>query len=288
MLAAAEVEEVQDDSRDQKQHSKSVALGGCWPCHRIATSPSAMTSSQRTVSPSVHISGLLCSSYHHCWWLCTSAHSQTMSLIHALVARGTTVLAEHAATTGELKPGPSLRPLCHTQTDHPQPPKSPSFPRSRQTTRSSRVRPDGTPCEGGVLTVSDVWQDRLIHYVSSDGIIYLVMADDSVGRRMPFGFLGEVERKVRHKQRWETTPADRMQFTAMFDQDTVVSAAAHSLEEFEPELAKVSLRRATSRGLTSFQLMHQYTNSPPNDPLKQARTDMDNVFVAILSGGSKR
>lgn len=27
----------------------------------------------------------------------------------------------------------------------------------------------------------------------------------------------------------------------------------------------------------SRQLMHQYTNSPPNDPLKQARTDMDNV-----------
>lgn len=43
----------------------------------------------------------------------------------------------------------------------------------------------------------DVWQDRLIHYVSSDGVIYLVMADDSVGRRMPFAFLAEVERRVR-------------------------------------------------------------------------------------------
>lgn len=42
----------------------------------------------------------------------------------------------------------------------------------------------------------DVWQDRLIHYVSSNGVIYLVMADDSVGRRMPFAFLAELERRV--------------------------------------------------------------------------------------------
>ena len=42
----------------------------------------------------------------------------------------------------------------------------------------------------------DVWQDRLIHYVSSNGVVYLVMADDSVGRRMPFAFLAEVERRV--------------------------------------------------------------------------------------------
>lgn len=41
-----------------------------------------------------------------------------------------------------------------------------------------------------------MWQDRLIHYVSSDGVVYLVMADDSVGRRMPFAFLAEVERRV--------------------------------------------------------------------------------------------
>ena len=43
---------------------------------------------------------------------------------------------------------------------------------------------------------TDVWQDRLIHYVSSNGVVYLVMADDSVGRRMPFAFLAEVERRV--------------------------------------------------------------------------------------------
>lgn len=43
---------------------------------------------------------------------------------------------------------------------------------------------------------TDVWQDKLIHYVSSEGIVYLVVADDTVGRRTPFAFLAEVERRV--------------------------------------------------------------------------------------------
>jgi len=138
----------------------------------------------------------------------------TMSLIHALVARGTTVLAEHASGTAELKP-------------------------AAQITILSKIPPNNSK-------LTYVWQDRLIHYVSSDGVIYLIMADDSVGRRMPFAFLAEVERR----------------FTAMFTPDTILSAGAHSLGEFEPELAR---------------LMHQYTTAPPADPLKQARSDLDNV-----------
>ncbi|ORX36691.1 synaptobrevin-domain-containing protein [Kockovaella imperatae] len=138
-----------------------------------------------------------------------------MSLIHALVARGTTVLAEHATGGAELKP-------------------------AAQITILSKIPPNNSK-------LTYVWQDRLIHYVSSDGVIYLVMADDSVGRRMPFGFLAEVERK----------------FTSMFSSDMVISAGGHSLDhEFEPELKK---------------LMDQYTANPPSDPLKQAKTDLDNV-----------
>lgn len=52
-----------------------------------------------------------------------------------------------------------------------------------------------------VLTSLDVWQDRLIHYVSSDGVIYLVLCDDAVGRRMPFAFLAELERIVGYLSR---------------------------------------------------------------------------------------
>jgi len=66
----------------------------------------------------------------------------------------------------------------------------------------------------------------------------------------------------------------------MFSSDLVVSAGAHSLGEFEPELARVgafcvSFQSGLIEGGT--QLMHQYTTAPPADPLKQARTDMDNV-----------
>ena len=59
--------------------------------------------------------------------------------------------------------------------------------------------------------------------MSSDGVIYLVMADDSVGRRMPFGFLAELERR----------------FTAQFTPDAIVAAGDHGLDEFEGEVAKV-------------------------------------------------
>ncbi|OCF36883.1 vesicle-associated membrane protein 7 [Kwoniella heveanensis CBS 569] len=137
-----------------------------------------------------------------------------MSLIHALVARGTTVLAEHATGTAELKP-------------------------AAQITILSKIPPNNSK-------LTYVWQDRLIHYVSSDGVIYLVMADDSVGRRMPFAFLAEVERR----------------FTASYSSDEIVSASGHSLGDFEPELAK---------------LMHQYTTAPPADPLRQAQSDLNNV-----------
>ncbi|WWD17335.1 hypothetical protein CI109_101775 [Kwoniella shandongensis] len=137
-----------------------------------------------------------------------------MSLIHALVARGTTVLAEHATGTAELKP-------------------------AAQITILSKIPPNNSK-------LTYVWQDRLIHYVSSDGVIYLIMADDSVGRRMPFAFLAEVERR----------------FTAQYSSDEIVSASGHSLGDFESELAK---------------LMHQYTTSPPADPLRQAQSDLNNV-----------
>ncbi|KAK8864367.1 hypothetical protein IAR55_001615 [Kwoniella newhampshirensis] len=137
-----------------------------------------------------------------------------MSLIHSLVARGTTVLAEHATGTAELKP-------------------------AAQITILSKIPPNNSK-------LTYVWQDRLIHYVSSDGVIYLIMADDSVGRRMPFAFLAEVERR----------------FTAQYSSDEIVSASGHSLGDFETELAK---------------LMDQYTTSPPADPLRQAQSDLNNV-----------
>ncbi|KAI9639499.1 synaptobrevin-domain-containing protein [Dioszegia hungarica] len=178
-----------------------------------------------------------------------------MSLIHTLVARGTTVLAEYAGRgAAELKPGTSrcqqalqcFRSACRTSNgEHEVITECCSHWRSVLTAAAAQIAILGKiPPNDSKLTY--VWQDRLIHYVSSAGVIYLVMADDSVGRRMPFAFLAEVERR----------------FTNMFSPDEIVSASSHSLGDFEAELSK---------------LMHQYTTAPPADPLKQARSDLDNV-----------
>jgi len=41
-----------------------------------------------------------------------------------------------------------------------------------------------------------VWEQYLFHYVSESGVVYLVMADDSVGRRIPFAFLSRLMERV--------------------------------------------------------------------------------------------
>ena len=43
-----------------------------------------------------------------------------------------------------------------------------------------------------MTSLTDVWEQFLFHYVSESGVVYLVMADDSVGRRIPFGFLSRL------------------------------------------------------------------------------------------------
>lgn len=117
----------------------------------------------------------------------------------------------------------------------------------------------------------------MIHYVSSEGIVYLVVADDTVGRRTPFAFLAEVERRVRSS--WTVyTPAQHslsgmtlsLQFKTRFSpEDLESSSVTHSelQDAFEGELEA---------------LMQQYTTNPPNDPLKQAQSDLNNVQVSPL------
>ncbi|TFY64539.1 hypothetical protein EVG20_g5916 [Dentipellis fragilis] len=87
----------------------------------------------------------------------------TMSLIHALVAQGATILAEHQAGQRD-------------------------FSQATQTILS-RIPPNNSK-------LTYVWEQYLFHYISEGGFTYLVMADDSAGRRMPFTFLGELQRKA--------------------------------------------------------------------------------------------
>ncbi|KAI0731686.1 vesicle-associated membrane protein [Fomitopsis betulina] len=85
-----------------------------------------------------------------------------MSLIHALVAQGSTILAEHKSGGRD-------------------------FSQATQTILSK------IPPNNSKLTY--VWEQYLFHYVSEGGFTYLVMADDAAGRRMPFTFLAELQQR---------------------------------------------------------------------------------------------
>jgi len=138
-----------------------------------------------------------------------------MSLIHALVARGSIILAEHQA--GER-----------------------DFSQATQTILSK------IPPNNSKLTY--VWEQYLFHYISEGGFTYLVMADDSAGRRMPFTFLAELQQK----------------FTSLPSASTSLSSPpAYALQgSFGPVIA---------------QLMHTYNTAPPTDELARAQSELAQV-----------
>ncbi|TFK36276.1 vesicle-associated membrane protein [Crucibulum laeve] len=137
-----------------------------------------------------------------------------MSLIHALVARGSTILAEHQAGKRD-------------------------FSQATQTILSK------IPPNNSKLTY--VWEQYLFHYISEGGFTYLVMADDSAGRRMPFAFLTDLQRK----------------FTSAPSSSSAEEIPAHGLQG--------------SFGPTISVLMHTYNTAPPGDELTRAQTELNQV-----------
>ncbi|KIP09341.1 hypothetical protein PHLGIDRAFT_116439 [Phlebiopsis gigantea 11061_1 CR5-6] len=138
-----------------------------------------------------------------------------MSLIHALVARGSAILAEHQSGTRD-------------------------FSQATQTILSK------IPPNNSKLTY--VWEQYLFHYISEGGYVYLVMADDSAGRRMPFTFLAELQRKFISTAQPSSSSSD---------------TPAYALQgSFGPVIA---------------QLVEQYNTSPPTDELTRAQTELAQV-----------
>lgn len=141
--------------------------------------------------------------------------TEVMSLIHALVAKGQTILAEHQQAGKR------------------------DFSQATQTILSK------IPPNDSKLTY--VWEQYFFHYVSEGGYIYLVMADDSAGRRMPFAFLAELQRKFG-------------------------SAPSSSSQE---DLPAYGLQGSFGPVISS--LMHTYNTAPPMDELARAQHELNQV-----------
>jgi len=144
-----------------------------------------------------------------------------MSLIHALIARGSTILVE--ASTDE----------------H-------DFSQAVQTILSK------IPPNNSKLTY--VWEQYLFHYVSEGGLTYLVMADDAVGRRMPFAFLSTLQR----------------QFTAAHPSPP---SSAHALQSsFGPSLTALLSQYNSQQNPTASS-----SSSQNPDALYQAQNELNQV-----------
>jgi len=139
-----------------------------------------------------------------------------MSFIHALVAHGNTILVESSVGKRD-------------------------FSQAVQTILSK------IPPNNSKLTY--VWEQYLFHYVSEGGFTYLVMAEDAAGRRMPFAFLDDLQR------RFES-------FSPSSSSSPSFAPSAHSYSGFQPQLAS---------------LLHQYNDSPPPDALRTAQQNLAQV-----------
>ncbi|SPO20858.1 related to vesicle-associated membrane protein 7 [Ustilago trichophora] len=102
------------------------------------------------------------------------------------------------------------------------------------------------PSESSKLSYA--FEEWLFHYVSQDGMVYMAVADAETGRRIPFAFLGHLQKK----------------FLSSFDIPTS-----------EDEATNTDYSSLTS---TLSSLVTQF-NSDPNsiDPIAQAKTELAGV-----------
>ncbi|GAA5976361.1 hypothetical protein JCM5350_001433 [Sporobolomyces pararoseus] len=157
-----------------------------------------------------------------------------MSLLHALIARGTTILVEHDASG------------------------------SSQYSNVTQTLLSKIPPNDSKLTYAA--DEILIHYQKTNGIISMVVAQDSAGRRMPFGFLASLHRQVEFY----------LSFSLLRELSNLPAFGANS---FEKEIQK---------------LMKQYEENPPQDAIKQGQAELaatKDVMVksidAVLSRGER-
>ncbi|KAF9285930.1 Vesicle-associated membrane protein [Mortierella alpina] len=104
-----------------------------------------------------------------------------MSIIYALVARGSLILAEYTNSSGNFTTGIAIH-ICQLR---------------RQKTKKNWFLTEAIlekiPPNNSKMTY--VYDRYLFHYICEDGLTYMCMADDSFDRRIPFAFLQDIKQK---------------------------------------------------------------------------------------------
>ncbi|RCH85313.1 Vesicle-associated membrane protein [Rhizopus stolonifer] len=136
-----------------------------------------------------------------------------MSLIYGLVARGSVVLTEHMNSSGNFA-------------------------------TVTQAILEKIPPNNSKLTY--VYDRYLFHYICEDGIIYMCMADDSFGRRIPFVFLQDLKDK----------------FLSTFGKNRALDAPPYGLNEFSGVIRKQ---------------MEYFSTNPNADRLKQVHGEIEQV-----------
>jgi vesicle-associated membrane protein 7 len=146
-----------------------------------------------------------------------------MPLIYSLVSRGSTILCEHTDAAGNF-------------------------------TTVTQAILDKIPASNGKM--SYVYDKYLFHYIAEDGIVYLCMADEEFGRRIPFAFLDDIKNR----------------FKAAFGSQAK-TAVAYSLNS---DFAKVLKKQ-----------MDYYSNNPNADKLNEVRGEIAAVKEVMVQNIEK-
>lgn len=106
------------------------------------------------------------------------------------------------------------------------------------------------------------FENWLFHYVADDnGLVFLCTADGETGRRLPFAFLSDMQKKVSMRTFLERDLIIK-QFHSTFDHTLLQDPNPRDFLSFTPVLRSS---------------MHKYNTQPQSDPVKAAQAELEGV-----------
>ncbi|UZJ56531.1 hypothetical protein CBS101457_005851 [Exobasidium rhododendri] len=103
-----------------------------------------------------------------------------------------------------------------------------------------------TKIQPNATRLSYSFENWLFHYVADGDIVYLCAADGEMGRRLPFAFLSEIQKK----------------FTSTFDSALLTDARPSDFNAFTSTLSST---------------MNRFNTQPQSDPVKAAQSELAGV-----------